>query len=425
MTPVIEIITTGNELLEGLYADTNSRLISARLFEWGWDVIWHTTVGDDVRRAEQALQAAAARADIVILTGGLGPTADDCNRDAVAAFTRRPLRRDAKAEEWIRDLFRRRGRTLPENNLKQADIPEGARTLYNTQGTAAGFIVPGDRAGAGARPAIIALPGPRREWLPMLEGPVREFLLSCHPERTPRRVLALQTTGVPESEVDERIRDLWTADPRVRLTLLSEPMLVTVRIVAGGGEPETLDALLDDYRAQVVARLGEDNILGEGGISHEEAVGRVFRDKGLTLCVAESCTGGMISAALTAVPGSSAYVRENFVTYGNEAKIRRLGVRPETLADQGAVSAECAAEMAAGALRESGADVALAVTGIAGPTGASPDKPVGLVFIALADGRSPAASRTHRCQFVGDRAAVRLWTTRTALDLLRRWALSR
>ena len=405
----IEILAVGSELLTPSFADTNSLELTRRLNDLGLDVVRKTIVGDDADEIAAFIRDAVRRADLMIVMGGLGPTDDDKTREACAAALNRPLLYRAEIYESIRQRFLRRGRDLPPSNAKQAYVIEGAEVLPNPNGTA-----PGQRLVEGSC-EIILLPGPPKELLPMFEDEVWPRLRARGHGLTGRRVLKI--TGMGESDVETRIADFYPPPGPLRLTILSSLGQIELHVAEFSAEKEASHFPgLESLVAKLRDRLG-DFVYSAAGEDLETVVGRLLKASGATLACAESCSGGLLSGRVTSVPGSSAYFKEGFVTYANEAKIRALGVPGDLIAARGAVSAEVAGAMAEGARRAAGADYALAVTGIAGPDGGTPDKPIGLVFIALA---WKGGLETHRSVFIGRRDQVRFQASQKALDVLRR-----
>jgi len=418
--PVVWVISTGTEILQGHYADRNAPWLSAELLTMGLSTQRHMALPDDLGRLREGLGEAARQADLVITTGGLGPTVDDLNRDAIKEIWGVELEEDAQAWERIEERFARRGRPVAASNRVQALIPRGAAALQNDRGTAPGFFLPS--VPGGPRASLLALPGPPREMQPMfLEQAAPLILTHFGRGRARLRILTFHTIGLAESRVNETVKDLFGRDPRVNFALLATPGRVDIRLTLMGENEEANAALAQTWRALVHERVGVEPVFGENGVSLEEAVGRLLAAKHQTVAVAESCTGGLVAARLTNISGSSDYFREGFVTYANAAKISRLGVEGRLLTHYGAVSPQVAAAMADGARRTARTDWAVSVTGVAGPTGGSVDKPVGLVYFGLA---APDGSpRCVRQQFIGDREDVRTQAAQTALEVLRRGLL--
>lgn len=403
-----EIVSVGTELLLGQITDTNATYLARLLASHGVDVLFKQTVGDNLGRVQSALELALTRAELVVTTGGLGPTEDDLTVDAVALAARVPIVFDPSVEETIRAYFEVRRRTPPESVFRQARIPQGARVIPNRRGTAPGLIVPvGDRT-------VFLFPGVPRE----MEGLVEDGLvpwLNAHAGGLVIRSRVLRIAGLGESVVEERVRDL-IHDPNPTVAPLAKFGEVHLRITAKAA-PDRAAAMITRTEEALRQRLG-DAVFGADDESLHAVTARLLIDRRRTLAVAESCTGGMVTGRLTEVSGSSAFLLAGFVAYSNEAKVRDLGVPESLLAEHGAVSAAVAESMARGARERTGADVGLAITGIAGPTGATPAKPVGLVFISVA---SAAGARTEEVHF-GDQAGregIRHLATQAALNLLR------
>ncbi len=404
------IVSIGTELALGQTVDTNSAWLAQRLLRLGFRPTHHATVTDDEADIAAALRQAAGAADLVLVTGGLGPTADDLTRPALAAVAEVPLEEHAPSLDQIRAFFAARGREMPPANVVQALIPRGARALPNPVGTAPGIAI------TLGRTPCYALPGVPLEMRAMFTAAVEPELRA----RAAGGVLLcrkLNTFGLGESELGARIADLMTRGRNPEVGTTAGYGVVGVRIYAAGADEAEAQRLLADTEAELRARLG-DLVFGVDDETLAQVVGRQLRALGRTIGAAESCTGGMIAAALTDVPGSSAYFRGGAVTYANEAKTAILGVPTDLLAQHGAVSAPVAEAMAVGAAARFGTDYALAVTGIAGPAGGTPDKPVGLVFIAL---RTPAQNTVREFRFGHDapRDVIRQRATHAALNLLR------
>lgn len=422
-SPRVEVITTGTEILQGLYVDQHSARLSRKLEALGFCVTYHHSARDDRPALEALLREVAARADVIVMTGGLGPTEDDVNRDVVARVWETPLRFDARAEQMMRARFEQRNLVMPERNVIQAMIPEGATVFYNFNGTAPGFGMPAGRTSSGERrAALVALPGPSSEWTPMWVRDAGPWLCARFPERPSRYLTTLHVSMMPESMVNQLLSDLFSADARVSVTILAERGHVRLRFVATTEDAAHSQALAEDHAAAAAARLPTDVVLHSRAEewSLEQEINMLLRDGKRSVSVAESCTGGMVAARLTEIPGSSAYFRRGFVVYSNEAKQELLGVGGDLLDRFGAVSRECVEAMARGARRSSGSDAAVAISGIAGPEGGTPDKPVGTVWLALDS--ADRGGVAIRCFYPGNRQTVREWAARQGLDLLRRWA---
>jgi competence/damage-inducible protein CinA-like protein len=406
-----EVVGVGTELLLGQIANTNARWISERLAEIGVDVLHHQAVGDNVPRIVDALRVALDRADVVVVTGGLGPTEDDLTRDAIAQMLGLPMIRHIEIESLLREKFAGYGRgDMPLSNLRQADVPEGMRTITPVRGTAPGLVA---ELPHGKR--IYAVPGVPVEMEEMMEGTILpELAALAGPATIVSRTLRSASLG--ESRVAERLRDLFEASSNPSVAYLASSSEVKVRLTAKGVTRPEAEALLAPLADEVRRRLG-NAIFTVDDEELEEAVGRLLRSARQTLACAESITGGGVGARLTSVAGSSEYFVGSAVVYTAEAKRRVLGVSPETIAGPGVVSEECALEMAAGARRVFGTDIGLALTGAAGPEphgGADP----GTVWIAL---EAADVRHARRIGVPGERFRVRRWAEQAGLDLVRRY----
>ncbi len=407
-----EIIAVGSELLTPLRSDTNALVLTARLREMGIDVVARTTVADDAALLEGAFRNAIARAAVVIATGGLGPTEDDLTREALAAAVGRALRRDPVLVNELKLRFARFQRPMADVNLKQADVIEGATVLRNARGSA-----PGQRIDAGGT-LVALLPGPPSEMLPMFEEQVAPLLAA----RVSGRVLRtriLKIASMSESDVEQAVAPVYKTFTNPRTTILGAPGQVELHLTAEGGSEAEAQAAIEALAAGIRAAL-PGRIFSEDGRELHEVVAHLLVERGLRIALAESCTGGMLAARLTEVPGASRFLDRGYVPYANAAKIDQIGIDPALLGRMGAVSEEVAQALAAGSRRKSGAEVSVAITGIAGPGGGTPEKPVGLVFIAL-DGA--AGTRVRRCFFPGERARIRQQTVQASLEMLRRGLL--
>jgi competence/damage-inducible protein CinA-like protein len=410
------ILSTGDEIVTGKVVDTNSNYLADKLREVGVELVAVITVGDVPERLEWAWRTALDLADVVLSTGGLGPTADDLTTQTVARIAGRPLARDQATVEHIRRVFAAMNRPMPENNLRQADFPEGAEIIANPIGTAPGFHLAVGGPAARISHAVV-MPGVPREMKPMTEGWVIPWLKRNRGLDTVFAVRIFQTFGISESALDEAVAGLVKPEEgRVAFRASFPQISIRITVEDRPGEAERrLESLAQRVREKI-----SNYVFAEGDVSMEQVVGELLAARGFKLAVAESCTGGLIGHRLTNVPGSSRYLTADFVTYANQIKEGVLGVRRETLDKFGAVSEECVREMAAGARRLGRADVAIATSGIAGPDGGTPEKPVGTVCIAL-DAEGTVASR--RYQLRGTRDWIKLLTSQIALDWLRRWTL--
>jgi nicotinamide-nucleotide amidase len=384
-----EIIAIGNEVLNGEIVNANAAFMASQLGDAGWRVVRHTTVADDAGEILQAFGEAEARARVVIVSGGLGPTRDDITSECAARFFGVERVLDEEVLAGIQAFFDRVRYPMSENNRNQALFPVGAVVLPNPIGTAPGFrMCRGDKH-------FFFLPGVPAEMKRMMAREVLPFLDGLLSPGAHRATILLRTFGMGESRLDEREN--------------------LVRIVAEGTDHAEAEARLKRVRGEVQARLGE-LVVTEGTRPIEEVVGEILRTRGLRMATAESCSGGLLAHRLTNIPGSSDYFERGVVTYSNRAKTELLGVPEELIASQGAVSEPVAAAMAEGIRRVAGVDLGIGITGIAGPSGGSPEKPVGLVCIALA---AEGGTRTHRLQFFGGRGRVKTWSAAVALNMVR------
>ena len=405
-----EIIAIGSELLTSNRTDTNSLWLTDKLNRIGIDVKLKTVVGDDDARLEETIKDAVKRSRVVLTTGGLGPTEDDITRKVAARALGKRLALDEKVLEEIRERFRSFGvANMPERNSRQAMVIAGAQVLSNPNGSAPGLFL--EHEGC----AIALMPGPPREMKPMFENHVQELLEKlAGGVRFATRVL--RVAGLGESAVDEKIAPIYTKYENPQTTILFNSSEIEIHLRAHGRTEADAETLLDDLALKIEQELG-NSAFSFRGETMEEVVGRRLAITGFTLAVAESCTGGLIAQRLTSVPGSSRYFTEGVVTYANEAKVRLLGVDKKMILEFGAVSQQVARDMARGVRHRAKTDFGLAVTGIAGPDGGTEEKPVGLVFIALAD---DAHTEHKRLMIPGDRELVRWRASQAALDMLRR-----
>lgn len=413
----IGILSTGSEILQGQYADTNARYIAEKLTLGGFSVVAIMAAPDDPALIEDALRYLTERADLVITTGGLGPTQDDVNRFVFEQLFEAPLVRDEKAVDQMARRFVSRGLgPMPEANEVQAMLPQGCTTFYNRWGTAPGFYLPPTGKGLGASCALMALPGPPSEMVPMFEQLAMPLLGELQGSGRAGIIRTIHTYGHPESGVGTLVKDLFEPHDDVEFTILAKRHGVDLRIRAFGENTARAQQLVDKFEANVRERLSPEMIYGVDDETLAHAVGQLLKTGGKWVTTAESCTGGLVSTMLTDIAGSSAYISECHVTYSNAAKERILGVKHETLETYGAVSEETAREMAEGARRVSGADYAISITGVAGPDGGTPEKPVGLVYIGIA---APGGTEVRKEQFNGNREHNRLQSAQVALNALR------
>jgi nicotinamide-nucleotide amidase len=418
----IELINIGTELMLGRAVNTHHAWLGRRLADDGRIVDRQVAVADDAPSIREAVLEGLRRAELVITTGGLGPTSDDLTRDLVAELLGRPLVEDASTRARIEAYFASRGRTMPLRVLTQARVPQGARVLPNRHGTAPGLamqVAPGSFAAHGSW--IILLPGPPRELHPMFEEEVRPLLRAEFAAPHPFYCVTLHTCGMGESWVEERLTPVL---PRLvarglEVGYCARTGEVDIRLSSSGSAAAVL---VEEAEAAVRHCVGE-HIYGSGDDSLESIVIRLAANRQSRIALAESCTGGYVAHRLTNVPGASEVFWGGWVTYDNSAKERELGVPPGILAEYGAVSAECARAMAEGALARSASEHALAITGIAGPAGGTAEKPVGTVHIALASKNAATCARRFFNPY--DRETFKYVTSQQALDMLRRRLLGR
>jgi nicotinamide-nucleotide amidase len=419
---IVELINTGSELMLGRVLNMHQQWLCRRLADLGYVVTRQVAVPDTGNDIEQAVREALARADLIITTGGLGPTSDDLTRDLVAQLLGKELREDAAVLAHIRSFFESRKRPMPERTKVQAMVPDGATVLHNPHGTAPGLAmeVRPNHFRTGGQPSwLIMLPGPPRELRPMFTDTVAPLLRRVLPLASEFVCRTLRTTGIGESVVEEKIGgplQRWV-EAGLDLGYCARPGQVDVRLAARGADAER-----QGQEAEAIVRgLIGPYIYGVEDEDLETVIVRLLTERKATLALAESCTGGCIANRVTNVPGASAVLLAGLVTYSNAAKQKFLGVQAETLARHGAVSKPVAREMAEGARKQIQADYALSVTGIAGPSGGTPKKPIGTVFIGLA---APSGTVAERQFNPYDRETFKQVTTQQALELLRRTILS-
>jgi nicotinamide-nucleotide amidase len=409
------VISTGDELTTGRTLDTNANFLADQLVGVGIDVVAMLVIGDYPERIAWAWRTALEQADLVLCTGGLGPTADDLTTETVARVAGRGLRLEQAVADRIRQMFAAMGRTMPENNLKQAMFPEGATIIPNALGTAPGFRL--DIATGHGPCHCVVMPGVPREMKTMLADQVMPWLRELRSGGDEYRSHTFQTFGISESALDELAAG--AVDPaEARIAFRAAFPQISLRVTVNAA-PSAVDARLAAAAAKLRERL-RAYCYGEGNATMESVVGELLSRAGATIGVAESCTGGLIGHRLTDVPGSSRYLLGDVVAYDNRVKQSVLGVSAATLEQHGAVSREAAEEMARGVRRLVGATIGLATTGIAGPDGGTPEKPVGTVCIAI---DSASGTRSQRYQLWGTRDWVKLLASQIALDWVRRTQL--
>jgi len=406
-----EIIAVGTELLMGQIANTNAQYLSSRLNNLGMNVYYHSVVGDNPERLKAVLRQALERSDVVVTTGGLGPTKDDLTKETIAELLGLRLVLHQESLERIRKYFKNQKRCMSENNVKQAYIPEGSVIIPNNNGTAPGCIVQKDGK------TVVMLPGPPRELIPMFEDTVFPFFEGKTNQVINSRMLKI--FGIGEADVETRIMDMIEKQTNPTIAPYVGTGEISLRVTARGSSRDEVDALIAPVVEKIKERL-YPHVYSDSGETLEEVVVRLLSDKGWTVSTAESCTGGMLASRIINVPGASVVFDRGFVTYSNEAKMQELGVNRKTLEKWGAVSRETAEEMVRGLVERTKTTAGLAVTGIAGPGGGTPEKPVGLVYVsAFLNGRV----ETLKLNLAGDRQRIRTVSCHNALDLLRKMLL--
>lgn len=403
-----EIIAVGTELLLGQIVNTNAQFLAQELASLGMGVYYHTVVGDNLQRLVQTFQQAWERSQVVILTGGLGPTTDDLTREGISLALQRPLSFDEAVWQDIMGRMWRPDRPIPENNRRQAMVPEGATVLPNPRGTAPGLAIMVEDKLA------VLLPGPPREMQPMFVDYVRPLLL----ERSGHGVILsrnLRVIGIGESALEEQLADLITEQDNPTIALYAGLGELQIRLTAKSDDEAGARSLIAPVETAIRERIG-NAIYGTDTDTLSSVLGQLLREHGYKLALAESCTGGLLGSMIIEVPGSSDYFGAGYVTYSNEAKQAMLEVPMPLIAKHGAVSAVVAQAMAEGARRVSGADVSIAITGIAGPEGGSTEKPVGTIYVAV---DAPEGQLVEELALRGERTAIRSRSAKTAINLAR------
>ncbi|HOQ07502.1 MAG TPA: competence/damage-inducible protein A [Clostridiales bacterium] len=406
-----EILAVGTELLMGQIANTNAQYISSRLPDAGIGVYFHDVVGDNPERLRQSFQLAMSRSDVIILTGGLGPTRDDITKEIVSEVLGRKLVPDQESLDKLDEFFRKRNKKMTQNNLKQAYFPEGCTIIRNSNGTAPGCII--EDSGK----TIVLLPGPPSELKPMFEETVMPYLASKSEYRL--ESVYVRIFGIGEAEVEDRLLDLIDGQTNPTIAPYAKDGEVMLRITVRYPNEGTGTDLIGPVVEEIRKRLG-DSVYSTDNSSLGEVAAKLLMEKKMTVSLAESCTGGLLAAKLTDFPGISEVFDRAAVTYSNRAKVEELGVRQETLEKYGAVSEQTATEMAVGIKNVSGTDIGISVTGIAGPGGGTTEKPVGLVYAALAHRDGVIVKRLS---LMGDRAKIRNLTCLHVFDMIRRYLL--
>lgn len=409
MAQTAELIAVGTELLLGSIANTDAQMISRELSALGINVFYHTVVGDNLERVKAAVETAKGRADLIITTGGLGPTCDDLTKNALAEAFGRELVYDAASASRIRAFFARIGRPMTENNLQQAYLPEGSFILQNDWGTAPGCVFRSNGV------TVVMLPGPPRECEAMLRHRVLPYLSPLSDGIIVSRTLKL--FGIGEASMEARLRERMNAMENPTLAPYAKEGETELRITAKAETEAKARAMLVPVEAELKKEFG-DLIYGVDVASLEERVFELLKSKKRTLSAAESCTGGLVAKRLTDLPGASAVFRGGVVSYTDEVKHRVLGVPQELLDRHGAVSREVAEAMAKGVQALTGSDLAVSVTGVAGPDPDERKNPVGLVYVGLTDGEK---TWIYENRAGGSRSRIRTMAAHTALDLVRRY----
>ncbi|MCC8027466.1 MAG: competence/damage-inducible protein A [Clostridium sp.] len=409
-----ELISVGTELLMGNIVNSNAQFLAEQCAALGFDMYYQVTVGDNYGRMKAVIETALGRSDLVILTGGLGPTEDDLTKEACAEAMGVKLAEDAHTREHLKRFFDNHIlKEIPENNWKMASVPEGALVLDNGNGMAPGLIL--EREGKTA----ILLPGPPGELRPMFLQQVMPWLQKRQRQALVSRMVKI--CGVGESQVEDMLLDLIHSQTNPTIATYAKTAQVDLRLTARGNDKAAAEALIAPLLREIESRFGRAVFATEEHVTLEMAVVELLKERGLTMSTAESCTGGMVAAKLVNVSGASDVFMEGMVTYSNEAKMRLLGVKEETLKTYGAVSRETALEMALGGAERSGTDVCVAITGLAGPGGGTDRKPVGLVFMACS---LKGKTEVREYHFKGNREKIREQSMMKALDLVRLWVMA-
>lgn len=410
---ITEFISVGTEILLGNIVNTNSAYLSEKCALLGLSVYYQTVVGDNEERMKETIRTALERSDVVILTGGLGPTEDDITKEVTAEVMGLPLVEDAHSRERIESYMKQyekndKKRRITSNNYKQALVPEGALVLDNHNGTAPGLII--EKNGKTA----ILLPGPPNEMKPMFEEEVYPFLRKKQPEIIYSQMVKI--CGIGESQVAEEIQDLIESQTNPTIAPYAKTGEVHLRITAKGSDEKECKKMIKPVVRELKNRFGKNIFATEENKTLEEAVVDMLKDQGLGLALVESCTGGAVASRIVNVPGASQVFSHGYVTYSNKAKRKCVGVKKSTLKTEGAVSAKCAKEMAKGGCVVSGADICLSVTGLAGPDGGTKELSVGTVFMGCCYNGKTVVREYH---FTGNRAKIREQSTAHALAFLR------
>ncbi|SMC64694.1 competence/damage-inducible protein A [Sporomusa malonica] len=410
---IVELVSTGTELLLGQIVNTNAPFLAAQLNELGFSVLYQTTVGDNRERMKNVLRTALARADIVITSGGLGPTQGDITKEVTASLLNKSMYFHEPSAERIQRYFAERRICMSDNNLRQAMMPEGAKIIDNTCGTAPGVIVEDQTSGK----IIINLPGPPHELSAMFETSIMPYLKNQFGIQGAIVSRVLRTYGLGESALEEKIKKYILSQSNPTLALLARNGEIHVRITARAASEIDALQLITELEGQIRPLINE-YIFGIDDETLEKSVSKLLLEKELTIALAESCTGGLVTSRITDVPGSSRYLIGSVICYSNEVKVAHVGVSAEIIASNGAVSQETAESMAKGIKEKYCTSIGIGITGIAGPDGATADKPVGLVYIAI---EGPAGRVCYQHYFNGNRTDVKHRTALAALNHLRHY----
>ncbi|NLK37654.1 MAG: competence/damage-inducible protein A [Epulopiscium sp.] len=403
-----EIIAVGTEILLGDIVNTNAQFLAQELASLGIDVYYQTVVGDNPKRLEDTLFHAFSRADLVITTGGLGPTEDDLTKETGAKYFNEKMKLDERALGRIKKYFDKTGRIMTENNVKQAYVPENAIVLYNDNGTAPGILIEKNNK------IMVMLPGPPKEVIPMFTEQVKPYLSKKQEYTFISRVLRVANVG--ESAMEMQVKDIIHRQENPTVAPYAKGMESILRITAKAKNEEEAQELISPVAKEIYDVLG-DAVYAEGETNLQTVVAKLLLEKNKTIATAESCTGGLLAASLVEYPGISKVFLDGVVTYSNESKKNRLGVKGETLEKYGAVSPQTAEEMAENVAKTAGTEIGIATTGVAGPDGGTAEKPVGLVYIGLCIG---GRVMSKECRFAGSRERIRERAVYSALDWLRK-----
>ncbi|WP_025641132.1 competence/damage-inducible protein A [Schnuerera ultunensis] len=401
-----EIISVGTEIVLGSTLNTNTYYLSKRLWEIGINVLYHTSVGDNPKLLEDVVNIGLERSDLLIFTGGLGPTADDMTKEVISKALGLKLELNKNMEDSLKDYFNQTNRLMSSNNIKQAYLPEGAKILTNEIGTAPGIYIEWKEK------KLILLPGPPKE----MELMFNKYVIPMIQQDYTIKIKTINTIGIGESTLETLLMDIIKDQDNPSLATYAKEGQVDIKIIAKGYEEEKVNILLEDIVKKVENRISK-YIYSCDDETIEEIVFNKLKNKNMKIAFCESCTGGLVSSKFTQIPGASEVFERGIITYSNKAKIEEVGVSKKTLERYGAVSEQVAIEMARGLLNKTGVDITLSTTGIAGPSGGSSSKPVGLVFIGIATKEDSYAIKSI---FAGDRKSIQNRAALKAFDELRK-----